>query len=86
MARSRPETSSKKNEALLKHLGQLGWSMRGFALRVRDRCQAVGLPHTGGPVAPPQPLSAHTGGPGAQPLLLSPYTTEVDYAACTGHS
>ncbi|MFI9041800.1 transcriptional regulator [Streptomyces sp. NPDC053726] len=35
-----------RNEVLCKHLEHLGWSVSGFARRVRERCQAVGLPHT----------------------------------------
>jgi transcriptional regulator with XRE-family HTH domain len=30
-------------------LEQLGWSITGFARRVRERCQAMGLPHTVSP-------------------------------------
>jgi hypothetical protein len=35
--------SSKRNEVLCAYLDALGWSIRGFARRVRDRCHAVGL-------------------------------------------
>jgi hypothetical protein len=49
MARSGSEISGSRNEALLKHLEQLGWSMRGFARRVYERCQAVGLPNSVSP-------------------------------------
>lgn len=49
MARSNSEASGSCNDVLLKHLEQLGWSMRGFALRVRARCEAVGLHYTVSP-------------------------------------
>lgn len=49
MARSESETDGSRNDALLKYLGQLGWSQRGFAFRVHERCKAVGLPHTVSP-------------------------------------
>lgn len=38
-----------RNEVLCRHLEDLGWSVRGFAHRVRARCHAVGLPHTVSP-------------------------------------
>ncbi|GAA2630034.1 XRE family transcriptional regulator [Streptomyces spororaveus] len=38
-----------RNELLHKHLAQLRWSGRGFARRVYERCQAVGLPNTVSP-------------------------------------
>lgn len=37
------------NEVLRKHLEYLGWSISGFARRIGERCQAVGLPHTVSP-------------------------------------
>jgi hypothetical protein len=37
------------NEVLRKHLDYLGWSISGFARRIGERCQAVGLPHTVSP-------------------------------------
>ncbi|WP_245654321.1 transcriptional regulator [Streptomyces violens] len=48
MARS-AEASDGGNDVLLRHLDQLGWSMRGFAFRVRTRCEAVGLSYTVSP-------------------------------------
>lgn len=38
-----------RNERLCKHLDVLGWSIRGFARRVRERCLMVGLPNTVSP-------------------------------------
>ncbi|MFC4951062.1 hypothetical protein [Pseudonocardia sp. GCM10023141] len=48
MARSRLEADG-PNDALLKCLEQLGWSMRGFAHRVHERCRAVGVSSTVSP-------------------------------------
>ena len=49
MARSGPEVDGARNDALHNFLEQLGWSKRGFALRVRNRCRAVGLSNTVSP-------------------------------------
>ena len=49
MVRSGLETDGSRTDALLKYLEQLGWSQRGFALRVYDRCKAMGLPNTVSP-------------------------------------
>jgi len=49
MARSGPKIDGVRNDALHKYLDQLGWSKRGFALRVHNRCRAVGLPNTVSP-------------------------------------
>ncbi|WP_284741669.1 hypothetical protein [Amycolatopsis sp. RTGN1] len=51
MGRSGPHTEKNedRNEVLCKHLERLDWSLRGFAHRVRERCEAVGVPHTVSP-------------------------------------
>ncbi|MEU7606952.1 transcriptional regulator [Streptomyces sp. NPDC041003] len=49
MARSARASGRGRNEALHKHLDQLGWSRRGFARRVFERCQAAKLPNTVSP-------------------------------------
>lgn len=49
MAGARSAISGCRNEALHTHLDQLGWSIRGFARRVYERCRVVGLPHTVSP-------------------------------------
>jgi hypothetical protein len=46
---SSAKESNTRNEVLHKYLERLGWSIRGFAHRVRERCHAVGLPHTVSP-------------------------------------
>jgi hypothetical protein len=38
-----------RNEALCAVLAQLGWSVSGFAQRVRGRCQAIGVPRSVSP-------------------------------------
>lgn len=43
------ESDPIRNEVLHRHLEHLGWSISGFARRVRERCQQVGLPHTVSP-------------------------------------
>ena len=49
-SRSKTATDGRLHgELLRKHLEQLGWSQRGFALRVHERCQAVGLSNTVSP-------------------------------------
>ncbi|WP_405735102.1 transcriptional regulator [Streptomyces sp. NBC_01537] len=38
-----------RNEVLLKHLDYLDWSISGFARRIKERCEAMGLPYTVSP-------------------------------------
>lgn len=38
-----------RNEALCALLAQLGWSVSGFAQRVRERCHAIGTPRSVSP-------------------------------------
>ncbi|MFF5962796.1 transcriptional regulator [Streptomyces collinus] len=49
MARSESGNGHSRNEALWKLLDQLEWSVRGFASRVHQYCQAAGIDYTGNP-------------------------------------
>lgn len=51
MSHSNSGTDGRKsrNERLCKHVDVLGWSIRGFARRVRERCHMVGLQPTASP-------------------------------------
>ncbi|MFI9311014.1 transcriptional regulator [Streptomyces triculaminicus] len=60
MARSGSKADRPRNEALLEYLGRLGWSKRGFACRVHERCKATGLPNTVSPSTVARWCSADT--------------------------
>jgi hypothetical protein len=67
MASSR-RVADRRNEALCQLLTELGWSLNGFAQRIRDRCQTLGRP---------QPVSRSTvsrwcNGAVAGPELIGP--------------
>lgn len=46
MARSKPENGQERNAALDALLDELHWTIRGFARRVREHCQALGLSYS----------------------------------------
>jgi hypothetical protein len=47
--RAGPVSEQGRNEVLCALLAQLGWSVSGFARRLRERCQAVGTPRSVSP-------------------------------------
>lgn len=49
MASANPRGEAGRNEALYALLGELGWSVSGFARRVRERCASIGRPRSVSP-------------------------------------
>lgn len=49
MRQARPVRSERRNEALCAVLTELGWSISGFAQRLRERCQVIGAPRSVSP-------------------------------------